>query len=54
VTNDETDCQQQTPYIFPGSTNKDYRCRGQYEAMVGLLDEVLGNVTGIIVNVLRM
>jgi arylsulfatase B len=42
---DEAECQQQTTYIFPGSTTKDYRCRNQYRAMVALLDEVLGNIT---------
>ena len=45
---DETDCQQQTAYIFPGSTVTDYRCRNQYRAMVALLDEVLGNVTALL------
>jgi len=45
---DETDCQQQTAYIFPGSTISDYRCRNQYRAMVALLDEVLGNVTNLL------
>jgi arylsulfatase I/J len=45
---DEKQCQQQTTYIFPGSTQKDYRCRNQYRAMVALLDEVLGNVTDLL------
>lgn len=48
ITDDETACSAQTPYIFPGSTAADYRCRSQYEAMVSLLDDVLGNVTGLI------
>ena len=42
---DEAACAQQTASIFPGSGPADYRCRNQYEAMVALLDEVLGNVT---------
>jgi len=42
---DEAECQQQTTYIFPGSTAKDYRCRNQYRAMVALLDAALGNIT---------
>lgn len=37
-----------TPYIFPGSTIADFRCRSQYAAMVNLLDEVLGNITGLL------
>ena len=45
---DEAACAAQTPYIFPGSGAGDYRCRSQYHAMVALLDEVLGNVTGAI------
>lgn len=45
ITDDEAACQQQTPYIFPGSTAADYRCRSQYSAMVALLDSVLGNLT---------
>jgi len=44
--NDESTCRSQTAHIFPGSTGKDYRCRNQYNAMVALLDEVLGNITG--------
>ena len=46
ASDDEAACAAQTPYIFPGSTPADYRCRNQYSAMVALLDEVLGNVTG--------
>ena len=46
--NDEKECQVQTAVIFPGSKHTDYRCRNQYEAMVALLDEVLGNVTAAI------
>jgi len=45
---DESTCQAQTPYIFPGSSAGDYRCRAQYQAMVNLLDGVLGNVTGLL------
>ena len=45
ISDDETACAAQTPYIFPGSTAADYRCRAQYHAMVSLLDEVLGNIT---------
>jgi arylsulfatase B len=48
VTDDESLCAAQTPYIFPGSTNSSYRCRSQYEAMVALLDDVIGNLTGLI------
>lgn len=44
--NDEGGCSAQTPYIFPGSTQNDYRCRSQYAAMVNLLDGVLSNITG--------
>lgn len=46
--NDEPLCSSQTSYIFPGSTQADYRCRNQYEAMVALLDSVIGNVTDAI------
>ena len=46
--NDETECKSQTTYIFPGSTNADYRCRNQYEALAALLDEIMGNVTDAI------
>jgi arylsulfatase B len=46
--NDEGLCSSQTPYIFPGSTQADYRCRSQYAAMVNLLDTVLGNITGLL------
>jgi len=46
VTNDEAECSVQTSYIFPASTPGDFRCRAQYHAMVSLLDEVLGNITG--------
>ena len=42
---DETGCSAQTAYIFPGSTTADYACRAQYQAMVGYLDESIGNVT---------
>lgn len=45
---DEKACQAQTASIYPGSVHADYRCRNQYEAMVALLDEVLGNVTAAI------
>jgi arylsulfatase A-like enzyme len=45
VTDDETACQAQTAYIYPGSGPSDYRCRAQYLAMVNLLDGVLGNIT---------
>lgn len=43
--NDEAVCQAQTAVIFPGSGPADYRCRNQYNAMVALLDEVIGNIT---------
>jgi arylsulfatase B len=46
--NDESICQAQTPYIFPGSSTADYKCRSQYHAMVSLLDEVLGNITDLL------
>lgn len=48
LTNEEADCSTQTPYIYPGSGPGDFRCRGQYHAMVALLDEVLGNLTGLL------
>lgn len=44
-TDDESLCQAQTAYIFPGSTKADFRCRSQYAAMVSLVDEAIGNVT---------
>lgn len=43
--NDEAQCASQTPYIFPGSTKNDYRCRSQYIAILSLLDAVIGNIT---------
>ncbi len=46
--NDESKCQTYTPYVFPGSTAADYRCRNIYDAMVSLLDEIVGNVTDAI------
>ena len=44
-TNDEAVCRAQTARIFPGSGPRDYRCRNQYNAMVALLDAVLGEAT---------
>lgn len=53
LTEDEAACHvgnnlDNTPYIFPGSTLADFRCRSQYSAMVNLLDGVLGNITGLL------
>lgn len=48
MTDDETDCSAQTPYIYPGSTPADYRCRAQYAAMVSLLDDFIGNLTTVL------
>ena len=42
---DEAVCRSQTAHIFPGSGTRDYRCRNQYNAMVALLDSVLGEAT---------
>jgi hypothetical protein len=42
VPSDETLCSAQTPYIFPGSTAADFRCRAQYETLVALLDANVG------------
>lgn len=48
MTDDEQTCQAQTPYIYPGSTPADYRCRAQYAAMVNLLDDIIGNLTSVL------
>jgi hypothetical protein len=45
---DEAVCRSQTAHIFPGSGTADYRCRNQYNAMVALLDSVLGEATDAI------
>lgn len=51
---DEGNCNQgdqinYTPYVYPGQpANFQYRCRSQYAAMVNLLDDVLGNITGLL------
>jgi hypothetical protein len=44
--NDESLCQQQTPYIFPGSNASDYACRSQHTAMLALWDSILGELQG--------
>ena len=42
---DESACSAQTPYIFPGSSASDFKCRQQYHSMVNLLDDNLRNIT---------
>ena len=44
MTNDESLCSAQTPYIYPGF-NGTYHCRQTYLSMVNLLDQFIGNVT---------
>ena len=44
MTDDESECSQQTPYIYPGF-NGTYKCRQTYSSMVNLLDSLVGNVT---------
>ena len=48
VPDDEALCAAQTPYIFPGSTAGDYRCRAQYSTLVGIMDENIGIVTDLL------
>ena len=45
VTDDEPGCNVTQSMIFPGSTPSQYSCRRQHDAMVGLLDAAIGNVT---------
>jgi arylsulfatase A-like enzyme len=44
MTNDESMCSAQTPYIYPGF-NGTYQCRQTYLSMVNMLDQFIGNVT---------
>jgi len=41
---DVTSCKKETGAVWPGNNEK-YECRRQYNAMVSVLDRVLGNVT---------
>eukprot|EP01084_Bolivina_argentea_P160629 279692_1 len=45
--NDENNCSAQTPYIYPNENikPKQFKCRSLYQAAVGLLDEIVGNIT---------
>lgn len=47
MTNDESECSQQTPYIYPGF-NGTYHCRQTYLSMVNLLDDTIGNITTLL------
>ena len=48
VPNDEALCAAQTPYIFPGSTAADFRCRAQYSALVSIVDASVGAIVDAI------
>ncbi len=44
MTDDESECSQQTPYVYPGF-NSTYKCRQIYSSTVNMLDMLVGNVT---------
>jgi arylsulfatase B len=48
VENDETDCGDKIPWVWPGANKSVLSCRRQYVAMVSLVDEIVGNLTSII------
>ncbi|ETO17599.1 hypothetical protein RFI_19722, partial [Reticulomyxa filosa] len=46
---DENNCSQQTPYIYPGfNDGSQYKCRSTYHSMVTLLDIIIGNITQLL------
>lgn len=46
--NDESWCNATVPYIYPNSGNATMHCRAQGAALMGMLDEIVGNLTGAI------
>jgi arylsulfatase B len=45
TTDDEPGCGSKIPYVWPGANNSVLACRRQYIAMLGLVDEIVGNLT---------
>ena len=46
---DGNHCHRKTEYIYPGGpSSADYKCRSMYQAVVGVLDEIIGNITDLL------
>lgn len=48
VEDDEAACGDDIPYVWPGANTSVLSCRRQFQAMLAIVDEVVGNVTAML------